>query len=95
MAIEMDALACETGKPLRQPPGAATAYRGHRFLELIRRMPRIESSFADILLTPFAGVVFLGFNQVVRSIAFFPKMDDILCQISLPSFGCVALSRIK
>ena len=81
----------DIGETLCQPPGAATAYRGHRFLELVGRMPRIESSFADILLTPFAGIVFLRFNQVVGSITFFPKMDDILCQFSLPSSAHGAL----
>ena len=72
------------GEPLLQPPGAAIAYGGHRILELIRRMSRIENSFADALLTPFAGVVFLSLNQVVGPIAFIFQADDIFCQIDLP-----------
>jgi hypothetical protein len=68
---------------LLQPPSAVPAHRIQGFLELIWRMPRIETSLADVLLTPFAGVIFPSSDQVVGPITFLSQMDNILCHLNL------------
>jgi len=48
--------------PTLQPPGAIPAHGRHRFLKLVWRVARIELPFEDVLLTPFANIVFSSFN---------------------------------